>query len=137
MTKKTTTLKIDENILYLAKREIPNISQFVENCLKTYLNITNDSDNVVEMQDALNTIKDAKLKIHILSESENNKMKFQAFDTEKQNRTWRKIWVKYCNGEETSMTSNEAEMILGITVEEIVDMMDLINYPQNNLLLWE
>lgn len=122
--KKTTTLKIDENVLYLAKREIPNISQFVENCLKTYLNITNDDDNVEEMQDALNTIKDAKLKIHLLSENQLNNKQVQNTNTKLQNETWIKIWRSYYNNNETDLT--EAVKIFGKTEQELKNMMDTL-----------
>ena len=71
--KKITTISIDSKVLSRAKMEIPNLSDFIENCLKVYLDVTGKEDTVKSIQDELDKIKEARLKIHLLSESQNNK----------------------------------------------------------------
>ena len=41
MTKKDVTLSIEENLLKNAKKQIPNLSAFFEECLKNYMGMVN------------------------------------------------------------------------------------------------
>ena len=83
--KKVTTISIDSKVFWKAKREIPNISDFVEKCMKVYLNITDDDNNVGSIQEELNKIKESQLKIHLLCERKDNESVFTGFDKDKAN----------------------------------------------------
>lgn len=136
MKKKNATFYIEETVLKQAKREIPNLSAFVENCFKTYLNITGGDNNVQSMQDELNNIKTARLNIHLLSESNFNGAEVKEYDTKKQNNTWIKLWGNYRNTE-TIIDADilNAGDILGKSYSEIIDIMqDLLTYlPRTEL----
>ena len=62
MTKKTIGLSIDENILQKAKKEIPNLSEFLEECLKHYFGYANGTFPVGNINDITNKI--GKLQVY-------------------------------------------------------------------------
>lgn len=127
--KKVTTINIDSKVLSRAKREIPNISVFIEDCLKVYLNITDNDDNVSLMQDELNKIKDARLKLHLLSEVQDNDDEIQLYDKDKINRAWSSIWREYRTHNHINNTNMQnACTILNRTENELKDIMDTLLY---------
>ena len=135
--KKITTMSIRADVLNRAKREIPNLSDFVENCLIMYLNISEADDNVKSMQDELNIIKEARLKIHLLSEVEDNKLDNCLFDKDKQDKVWQKVWRLY----RTQETFNDTDLVnasrvLGVTVDSLQSIIkDLVfNVPASDLI---
>ena len=127
--KKVTTINIDSKVLSRAKREIPNISVFIEDCLKVYLNITDNDDNVSLMQDELNKIKDARLKLHLLSEVQDNDGEIQLYDKDKINRAWSGIWREYRTHNHINNTNMQSACtILNRTENELKDIMDTLLY---------
>ena len=127
--KKVTTINIDSKVLSRAKREIPNISVFIEDCLKVYLDITDNDDNVSLMQDELNKIKDARLKLHLLSEVQDNDGEIQLYDKDKINRAWSSIWREYRTHNHINNTNMQnACTILNRTENELKDIMDTLLY---------
>ena len=127
--KKVTTINIDSKVLSRAKREIPNISVFIEDCLKVYLDITDNDDNVSLMQDELNKIKDARLKLHLLSEVQDNDGEIQLYDKDKINRAWSSIWRTYRTHQYfNNINMQSACTILNRTENELKDIMDTLLY---------
>ena len=127
--KKVTTINIDSKVLSRAKREIPNISVFIEDCLKVYLNITDNDDNVSLMQDELNKIKDARLKLHLLSEVQDNDEEIQLYDKDKINHAWSSIWRTYRTHQYfNNINMQSACTILNRTENELKDIMDTLLY---------
>ena len=127
--KKVTTINIDSKVLSRAKREIPNTSVFIEDCLKVYLDITDNDDNVSLMQDELNKIKDARLKLHLLSEVQDNDGEIQLYDKDKINRAWSGIWREYRTHNHINNTNMQNSCtILNRTENELKDIMDTLLY---------
>lgn len=134
MAKKVTTLNIDEFVLKKAKREIPNLSIFIEDCLKVYLGI-GDDNFCLNIQDNLNTIKQARLNIHLASKSEFKQEEIKGYDDKKLDDAWVKIWSIYRNTEAIHMGAlTEAEKVLGNTFD-LQDMMQtlLLYLPKHEL----
>lgn len=133
MVKKVSTINIDENILKLAKKEIPNLSSFVENCLKIYLGL---DTNINTIQNELNTIKQCQLNIHILTQLDYENVELQNQNKDKINKEWLKIWGLYRNTE-TIIDSDimTASVIIGKSYTFLTNMMEiLIAYiPKNEL----
>lgn len=129
MDKKVTTISIDMLLFRKAKREIPNLSEFVEKCLRVYLNASDNEDNVESIQVELNKIKEARLKIHLLSESDLNEDVLIGFDSQKMNKAWRKIWSSYRSINSYQEDDlKEAVTILGKSANELVNMMQSLIY---------
>lgn len=122
--KKITTISVDEDVFWKAKREIPNISEFVESCLKSYLNILDDNNNVMSIQDELNKIKEAQLNIHLLSQVNDNELSFAGFDNEKANNVWSKLWRQYRTYQTfDSQEVNNAVNVLNHSADYIIELL--------------
>lgn len=136
MEKKVTTISIDGLLFKKAKREIPNLSEFVEKCLKVYFNVSDNDDNVDSIQYELNKIKEARLKIHLLSENNLNEVSLNGFDNHQINNIWMKIWGTYrSNNTYHGNDLKEASIILGKSENDLIDIMqDLVyNLHKNEL----
>ena len=90
--KKITTINIDEDLIKRAKKEIPNVSIFFENCLKAYLDGDGDAKTI---QDEIHLIKQARLNIHILTAKYEETQFNEGVDYKKQNNAWISVWGVY------------------------------------------
>lgn len=128
MGKKTTTIRIDEDLLHRVKMEIPNFSGFIEDCLKVYFNITNTGVETNTIQDELNTIKQAQLNIHLLTKNDFKQAINQELNSKNQNKYWLQIWTFYRNtgGIQDAKVMEAAEK-LNTSYSNLIDLM-------NNLL---
>ena len=124
--RKTTTISIDSDILRLAKREIPNISLFIEDCFKTYLGINDEINNIASIQKELDTMKDCQLKIHLLSKLQDSEGKLKDFDGAKVNETWREVWRHYRNTETIVQDKDLLTQILGMEYEDLKELLDYL-----------
>ena len=73
MTKKQLILTVDEEVVEKAKSTIPNVSAFVENCLKQYLGIGNGLIPTSKMNELVETISKSQLELYLMNERENIK----------------------------------------------------------------
>lgn len=125
MTKKITTISIDENVLKKAKKELPNLSIFVEDCLRAFFGLTDL--NMVTIDDSRQIIRDNMLKIHLASkinETETETSKINIIDC---NKAWSKLWRKYRNGQEITNTDlTEANNILQVSVNDLRNLMETL-----------
>ena len=130
--KKTTTINIDENILATAKKEIPNISTFVENCMRTYLGLNTDVESI---QSELDKIKNAKLNICILTNKEKDIEPVIEIDKQRINQIWVKVWSEYRkNDTYTPRDFDLACAITGLNAREMDELLNKVKYnvPQIN-----
>lgn len=95
--KKPLKISVDEDLLEQVKNNIPNISQFVEDCFKAYLSfaIKNEEDRGEELRKAWETFHKAKLDIHLLM-----KVDYEGQDMEKainkvKTDAWLTVWSDY------------------------------------------
>lgn len=135
MVKKVSTINIDEDVLKLAKKEIPNISGFIEDCLKSYLGLNEDM-RIRTIQDELNTIKKSQLNIHILTQTDYENAEVTNLNKGKLNEAWLSIWSNYRNTE--SIIDSDvlnASSILGKSYSYLLEMMNtLLTYvPKQEL----
>ena len=116
--KKTTTLRIDEDILNNAKLNIPNLSIFVEECFKAFLGVDNDVDLI---QRELNSVKQSFLIIHLLSS------KYKGDDVlndDKVNEVWLKVWVNY--NESLNFNSMDLKKLVEVIGEDEDFIMKMV-----------
>ena len=121
--KKVTTIKVDENVLINAKKQIPNLSAFVEDCLKAYMGT---EDYVMKsIEEYLEEIKTAKLNIHLISKNNEVTADNMEFDKKRINTAWLKIWSNYRNGGgiHDANVLNTSD-IVGLSYSDLIDMMD-------------
>lgn len=93
--KKQLILTIDEDIVEKAKATIPNISGFVEECLKQYLGIGGNLIHTSEMNKLVETISKCQLDLYLMNERGNIE---EAKEKAKQDEillAWRRIYAEY------------------------------------------
>lgn len=127
--KKTTTIKIEEELLNRAKAEIPNLSAFVSICLEKYLGVGDAEFPISDIQDELNNMKESNLNIHLLTEKDYSKDVTDEMIISKNNKVWLNVWSHYRN----SKTVYEPALVksanvLGCEPEELREMMETILY---------
>lgn len=138
--KKITTIHIDEAILNKAKKEIDNISNFVEECLKAYLGLDDTKFNISSIDNELETMKQANLNIHLLSGKDEIEKSNQKISDQEINDAWIKIWREYRINENCNYNdANKLSELVDYTSDEIMDMMDclLMNCNRKQLLKCE
>ena len=68
MTKKQLILTIEEDIVEKAKKHIPNISAFVEECMKQYMGIGNNLTPTSKMHELVDTISKCHLELYLMNQ---------------------------------------------------------------------
>ena len=125
MVKKITTISIDETVLKKAKKELPNLSIFVEDCLRAYFGLTDL--NIVTIDDSRQVIRDNMLKIHLASKINETETENSRITISDCNNAWSKLWRKYRNGQEINRTDlTEADNILQVGVNELKNLMETL-----------
>ena len=141
MTKKKVALSVDNEILKIAKNEIPNLSVFFEECLRSYLGIGNGIYPSAEASDLIQTISKSQAKLHILNERNKVEEKIVKIQNEKLNRIWRLIWNDYKRRLSMNPTmTKEATEVLEVDAETLEDILDFAYVNQDELDLnftWE
>lgn len=129
--KKPLKISVDEDLLEQVKNNIPNISQFVEDCFKAYLSfaIKNEEDRGEELRKAWETFHKAKLDIHLLM-----KVDYEGQDMEKainkvKTDAWLTVWSDYRRvGSTQDWKIPKACKTLEITEEELKAVLESTLY---------
>ena len=96
MVKKNVKLTIDEDLLERAKQDIPNLSQWVEECLKAYFGYGDYPVKcLIEMEDNLRTVKRCLLEIHMQTNAKKIERELKEMQSEQINLPWRRFWYPY------------------------------------------
>lgn len=130
--KKDVNLTIDENLLAVAKKHIPNLSKFFTECLESWLDYQNkdDEQKAAELLKQTAKINDAKMKIFLLLEDtyyeENAEEKIK---NKKLSDIWLTIWAPYRRGAKADpRDTQEAMEKLGLDEEELEDILSDAHY---------
>ena len=119
------TLSIEKKVLENAKKQIPNLSAFVEECLIQYLGYVDGLYPTAKASDLIETISKTQAELFILTESNKVSENIVRIENEKQNRIWRLLWNDY----RRRLTLNpnmtrEAVELLDVDEEILEDVMD-------------
>lgn len=134
MTKKDVTLTVEENLLKKAKKQIPNLSAFFEECLKNYMGVLNGLYPTAEYKEMIDEISKIQAKLFILNQNYDYEKARKEVEDEKVNRALRKLWNEYRKNmivDEQSMS--EALEILPVCAETLEDMLDFAYVNQEEL----
>lgn len=134
MTKKQLILTIDEEIIEKAKKHIPNISGFVEGCLKHHLGLADGTYPIVKDLDILDQISKLQVQLFILNENfDVEESRKQAEEFEK-GKAWRFLWNDYrvrLIPDEMLMANAVKE--LEIDEETLEDLLDELYEAKDNV----
>lgn len=98
--KQQLKVTIDEETLELAKNNIPNISNFVENCFKAYLMLLGIDEETQgeKLAKAWEKFRDAQLEIHMLTSYDFNKKSIEKLEQKVRTDAWLQSWGEYRHG---------------------------------------
>lgn len=125
MGKKTVGVTIDEHLLKKAKEQIPNLSAFVEYCIKNYLGEINGLVATGKQQELIDTIKKCQLELYLLNERNKIEENMKEVEIEEINVTWRKLYKEYRVKKiiEPEHLDSAAKK-LKVSVDELNDILD-------------
>jgi hypothetical protein len=131
MTKKKITVSIDDDILKIAKKQMPNISEFFNECLREYLGLTNGTYPTANAQELIETIGKSQAKLFILNESFDVQENMKLIENEKINRPFRALWNDY----KRRLKPNQELMQDVLKVVDIDEdtLEDLLDYAYVNM----
>jgi hypothetical protein len=126
MTKKQLILTIDEDVVTKAKKHIPNISGFVEECLKQYLGIGNNLIPTSKLQELVDTISKCQLELYLMNKREHIEEAKEKAAKHEINLTWRKLYTNYRDTGTISKTLlQNAVEILNVPAEDLADIVEV------------
>lgn len=132
--KSKITVSIDSEVLEKAKKQMPNISEFFNECLKQYLGLADGSYPTADANDIVNDIAKSQAKLFILNQNYDYEKAQKEVEDEKINRALRKIWNEYHKNMSIDQQSmSEALEVLPVDAETLEDMLDFADANQEEL----
>lgn len=136
--KKKLTLSINEDVIEKASQQIPNISEFVETCLKEFLGMNPGNYPTKTAHEIIDNIGRNQLDLHILNEQNKIEANIQSMGQEKIDRVWRDLYLKYRDELVVSDSlMEEASKILDVDAELLEDMLDCVDDSNKFFNTWE
>ena len=141
MSKKNLTITLDEKLIEKAKKHLPNISEFVEECLTEYLGLADGTYPTAEAKDIVDVIGKSQAKLFILNKDYDFKESQRLIEQEKLNRPWRALWNDYKRKQTINkQLMSDALQVLPVDAETLEDILDFADFNQEDLDLnfsWE
>ena len=126
MSKKQLILTIEEDIVEKAKKTIPNVSGFVEECLKQYLGIGNNLIHTSKMNELVETIGKCQLELYLMNERGNIAEAKEKAEKQEINLAWRHLYTEYRDTRTINQDKlKHAVEVLGVTSEELTDIVEV------------
>lgn len=134
MTKKDVTLSIEENLLKNAKKQIPNLSAFFEECLKNYMGIVNGLYPTAKYKEMLDEIGKIQTNLFLMNQNYDFKEAQKRKEEEKLNKALRGAWHEYSKTLRPEGDAfNNALSVLNVDAEKLEDMLDFADMYRDEL----
>ncbi len=128
MTKKSLKISIEEDILEKAKKNIPNLSGFVEECLKHYFGYAEGTIPVGDINEITDKIGKLNVELFLINQNYNAKENMKRAEDEKKNKAWRFLWNDFRPRLIPNKTLMEKAIEeLGMNEEELEDILDWVH----------
>lgn len=132
MTKVRTTLTIEDEIYEKAKKNIPNLSEFLEECLKHYFGYVNGTFPIGDVDEISDKIGKLQVELFLINENydvEESKREAENFEKDK---AWRFLWNDYrVKLIADQMLLAAAVKELGINEDTLEDILDEVYEGMN------
>lgn len=126
MTKKQLILTIEEEIVDKAKKHIPNISAFVEECMKQYMGIGNNLTPTSKMHELVDTISKCHLELYLMNQRENIEEAKEKAAQQEINLSWRRLYTEYRDTRTINQDKlKHASEILQVPEIELSDIVEV------------
>ena len=126
MTKEKATISLDSEVLEKARKQIPNLSGFIENCLRNYLGIGNGLVNTSNIHELNETISKCQLELYLMNERGNIAEAKEKAEKQEINLAWRHLYTEYRDTRTINQDKlKHASEVLGVDSEELVDIVEV------------
>ena len=134
MTKVRTTLTIDENIYEKAKNQIPNLSEFLEECLKYYFGLVDGMMPIINDQELLDEIGKLQAKLYISKQNFDVGESIKRAENFEKNKAWRFLWNDYYRRliPDKNLMATAVE-VLGIDEDTLEDLLDEVYEAKDSI----
>ena len=125
--KERTNISIEKDLLELAKENIPNLSNFFEECLRAYFKFTteNDEQRGEELRKAWEDFHRANLEIHLLMNVDTENKHLEKMQDKNKKLAWLGIWKTYKFTQTYQPHAmEEACKVLNLTERELKEVME-------------
>ena len=127
MTKEKATISIDSEVLDKARKQIPNISGFIENCLRNYLGVGNELTPTNKMHELVETISKCQLELYLMNEKGNIEKEKEKAELHEINFAWRQLYTEYRDTHTINQDKlKHASEVLGVPVDELTDIVEVV-----------
>ena len=126
MTKEKATISLDSEVLEKARKQIPNLSGFIENCLRNYLGIGNGLVNTSNIHELNETIGKCQLELYLMNERGNIAEAKEKAEKQEINLAWRHLYTEYRDTRTINQDKlKHAVEVLGVNPEELTDIVEV------------
>ena len=134
MSKKSLKISIEEEVLEKAKKHIPNLSGFVEECLKHYFGYADGIFPIGNVNEITDKIGRLQVELFLINQNYDAEESRKNAENEERNKAWRFLW----NDFKPSLIPDETLLekaieVLGINGEELEDILDWVYITDINV----
>ena len=134
MSKKSLKISIEEEILEKAKKHIPNLSGFVEECLKHYFGYADGIFPIGNINEITDKIGRLQVELFLINQNYDAEESRKNAENEERDKAWRFLWNDFKSSlipDETLL--EKAIEVLGINGEELEDILDWVYITDINV----
>ncbi|WP_407376794.1 type II toxin-antitoxin system CcdA family antitoxin [Methanobrevibacter sp.] len=127
MTKERVNISIDSELLKKAKKHMPNLSAFIEECLRHYLGYAEGRIPVGNINEIADKIGKLNVELFLINQNYDAEESMKRVENEEKNKAWRFLWNDYrprLIPDETLL--EKAVEQLGKNEEELEDILDWV-----------
>ena len=134
MSKKSLKISIEEEVLEKAKKHIPNLSGFVEECLKHYFGYADGIFPIGNVNEITEKIGRLQVELFLINQNYDAEESRKNAENEERDKAWRFLWNDFKSSlipDETLL--EKAIEVLGINGEELEDILDWVYITDINV----
>ena len=134
MSKKSLKISIEEEVLEKAKKHIPNLSGFVEECLKHYFGYADGIFPIGNVNEITEKIGKLQVELFLINQNYDAEESRKNAENEERNKAWRFLWNDFkptLIPDETLL--EKAIEVLGINGKELEDILDWVYITDINV----
>ena len=134
MSKKRLEVSIEKDILEKAKKHIPNLSGFVEECLKHYFGYADGIFPIGNVNEITDKIGRLQVELFLINQNYDAEESRKNAENEERDKAWRFLW----NDFKPSLIPDETLLekaieVLEINGEELEDILDWVYITDINV----
>ena len=134
MSKKSLKISIEEEVLEKAKKHIPNLSGFVEECLKHYFGYADGIFPIGNVNEITEKIGKLQVELFLINQNYDAEESRKKTENIEKDKAWRFLWNDFkptLIPDETLL--EKAIEVLGINGEELEDILDWVYITDINV----